>query len=147
MSIFDKRFVQVIEKPLSWEEALQVSGDLLKNQGKIEQSYIDKMIANVHELGPYIVIAPKVAMPHARPENGVNERGISVLTLKEPTQFSDDPAHVVSLIVCLAATDSDSHLELLQTVSGWLADETVLQDLIGAASTTDLQHRLEKFYF
>lgn len=147
MSIFDERFVQVIEQPLSWEQALQASGDLLKNYGKIEQQYIDTMIANVHELGPYIVIAPRVAMPHARPEHGVHEKGISVVTLKEPTQFSEDPAHTVSLIVCLAAVDSDSHLELLQTVSGWLADEDVLNDLIDAASTDELQHRLAEFYF
>jgi len=147
MSIFDERFVQVIKQPLSWEQALQASGDLLKNHGKIKQEYIDTMIANVHELGPYIVIAPRVAMPHARPENGVHEKGISVVTLKEPTHFSDDPAHTVSLIVCLAAVDSDSHLELLQTVSGWLADENVLNDLIEAASTDELQHRLAEFYF
>lgn len=147
MSVFDERFVQVIEQPLSWEQALQASGDLLKNYGKIEQQYIDTMIANVHELGPYIVIAPRVAMPHARPENGVNEKGISVVTLKEPIHFSEDPAHTVSLIVCLAAVDSNSHLELLQTVSGWLADENVLNDLINAASTEELQYRLAEFYF
>lgn len=147
MSIFDERFVQVVDEALTWEESLQVSGNLLKEQGKIEQSYIDAMIQNVHELGPYIVIAPRVAMPHARPENGVHARGISVVTLKQPVAFSDDPGHTVSLIVCLAAVDADSHLKLLQTISGWLADESVLNDLIEAASTEDLQHRLEEFYF
>lgn len=147
MSIFDKRFVEVIDKPLSWEDAIRASGDLLLAQGKIEQSYIDAMVSNVHELGPYIVIAPRVAMPHARPESGVMERGISVVTLKEPTKFSDDPAHAVSLMVCLAAVDSDTHLELLQIVSGWLADEAVLESLIAAESTEALQERLEEFYF
>ena len=147
MSIFDERFVQVVDEALTWEEALQVSGDLLKEQGKIEQSYIDAMIQNVHELGPYIVIAPRVAMPHARPENGVQARGISVVTLKQPVAFSEDPKHTVSLIVCLAAVDADSHLKLLQTVSGWLADESVLNELIDAESTEDLQHRLKEFYF
>lgn len=147
MSIFDERFVRVVDEALTWEEALQVSGNLLKEQGRIEQSYIDAMIQNVHELGPYIVIAPRVAMPHARPENGVHARGISVVTLKQPVAFSDDPAHTVSLVVCLAAVDADSHLKLLQTVSGWLADESVLNDFIEADSTEELQHRLDKFYF
>lgn len=147
MSVFDGRFVQVVDEALNWEDAITASGKLLLDEGKIEQSYIDAMIKNVHELGPYIVLAPRVAMPHARPEDGVHDKGISVVVLKEPAAFSDDPAHAVSLVICLAAVDSNSHLELLQTVSGWLADEAVLDELIACETTEDLQVRLEEFYF
>ncbi len=147
MSVFDERFVQVVDEALSWEDAIRASGKLLLSEGKIDESYIDAMVQNVHELGPYIVLAPRVAMPHARPEDGVHDRGISVVALREPTKFSDDPAHSVSLIICLAAVDSNSHLELLQTVSSWLADEAVLNELIAAESTEVLQKRLEEFYF
>ncbi len=36
------------------------------------------MIANVNKFGTYIVIAPKVAMPHSRPEDGVNKNCVSM---------------------------------------------------------------------
>ena len=53
---------------------------MVKN-GTIEERYIDGMIETVKNLGPYIVIAPGVALPHARPEDGVIEPSMSLVTL------------------------------------------------------------------
>lgn len=41
------------------------------NNGCIKESYIDAMVNTVKNMGPYIVIAPGIAMPHAAPEDGV----------------------------------------------------------------------------
>ena len=38
------------------------------------------MIESVHEFGPYIVIAPEIAIAHARPDHNVNEVGLSLLS-------------------------------------------------------------------
>ena len=48
------------------DEAVRESGRLLCSQGFAEERYIDAMIQNVKENGTYIVIAPGIAMPHAR---------------------------------------------------------------------------------
>ena len=45
------------------------------------------MINNVKEIGSYIVIAPKVAIPHARPEDGTNKLGISFLKLEHQSNL------------------------------------------------------------
>ncbi|MFB8734775.1 PTS sugar transporter subunit IIA [Bacillus sp. SL00103] len=42
------------------------------------------MIQSVDQNGPYIVIAPQVAIPHARPEDGVNELSMSLMTFEQP---------------------------------------------------------------
>ena len=39
---------------------------MLVEQGCAKQSYVDGIIASVKELGPYIVIADGIAMPHTR---------------------------------------------------------------------------------
>lgn len=52
---------------------MRIGGELLEKSGAIEPRYIDAMINTVKEIGPYIVIAPGIAMPHARPEAGAKK--------------------------------------------------------------------------
>ena len=104
------------------------------------------MINNIEEIGPYILIAPKVAMPHSRPEHGVNEKGISVVVLKEPTYLGGNIEKEVKLIICLAATDADSHLEVLKTVSTWLADDTTRNKIMNAETEEALDEILSEYY-
>lgn len=54
-----------------WEDAIRKGGDLLEKNDSIEHRYVDGMVETMKEIGPYIVIAPGIAMPHARPESGV----------------------------------------------------------------------------
>lgn len=115
----------------SWEDAIKKSGQLLINTGKIKESYIDATIRNIRELGPYILIAPNVALPHSRPEDGVIEQGISVLTLKNPVEF--DPEKPFQIVICLAAVDQNLHIDMLQKISEVIADETLVNTLL----TTD----------
>ncbi|MGL4337170.1 MAG: PTS sugar transporter subunit IIA, partial [Turicibacter sp.] len=53
-----------------WVGAITEAGKVLLKNNYIEQRYIDGMISTVKEMGPYIVMVPGVAMPHARPEAG-----------------------------------------------------------------------------
>lgn len=61
--------VNIVENVNDWKEAITLAAKPLVEDGSVENSYIDAMIANVNKFGTYIVIAPKVAMPHSRPED------------------------------------------------------------------------------
>ncbi len=50
---------------------------------------------------------PGMAVPHARPEAGVNRDAFSLITLTEPVTFSDGKE--VSVLLSLAATSSKIH--------------------------------------
>lgn len=113
----------------NWEEAIKRGGKLLADNGYIEESYIDAMINSVKELGPYIVIAPGIAMPHARGEDGVNKIGFSLITLEEPVNFGHEKHDPVSIVVCLAATDHSTHLRALSDLVTYLNDEVFIQFL------------------
>ena len=115
----------------TWEEAIRRAGKLLENTGKIETSYIEAMIKNIHKLGPYILIAPNVALPHSRPEDGVKEEGISVVTLKNAVEFN--PLKPFKIVICLAAVDKNLHIDILQKISEVIADESLVETLL----TTD----------
>lgn len=46
-------------------------------------------------------------MPHARPEDGVNESAFSLITLKKPVTFSDGKE--AKVLIALAAESSEIH--------------------------------------
>ena len=54
-----------------WEEAVRRAADPLIRRRVIEERYVEAMLRAVRELGPYMVIAPQVAVPHARAEDRV----------------------------------------------------------------------------
>ena len=79
--------MEMIKSP---QEAIMESGKLLLKNGNIKDEYIDSMINSYKKNGAYIVIAPRIAMPHAREKDGVINAGFSILTLKEPIKFGNE---------------------------------------------------------
>ncbi|MFD3158076.1 PTS sugar transporter subunit IIA [Haloimpatiens sp. FM7330] len=118
-----KDFIQFEKEVSNWEEAIIKSAEPLLKQGLVEQSYIDAMISSVKKHGPYIVIAPNIAMPHARPEAGSKSVGFSVLKLEKPVAFSEAEEHKAQLLIALSCANSNTHLEVLQSLVTILSDE------------------------
>ena len=96
-----------------WQDAVAIAGNALVASGCTTPDYTQAMIDNVLELGAYIVIAPGLAMPHARPSESVLHTGLSLVTLKQPVKFGHHKNDPVSVVFGLAALDHDRHLELL----------------------------------
>ncbi|MRH43711.1 hypothetical protein GH741_13620 [Aquibacillus halophilus] len=128
----------------TWQEAIQQGGELLVKSGMVEQRYVEAMIDNVIKLGPYMVIAPKVAMPHARPQDGVLKTGISLLLLKEPVVFGERGEQLAQLVICLAALDNSSHLDLLKQIAEVIRDEASLALMLQATTTEELLNYFSK---
>lgn len=128
----------------NWEEAIQKGGQLLMNTGCIEQEYIQGMINGVKEFGPYIVIAPNIAMPHAKPEMGAKKIGFSLLTLKEPIEFGNPQNDPVDVVICLSAVDHSTHLEALSDLVNYLSDPDFLPTLRKARTTDEVVDYLNK---
>lgn len=120
----------------SWEEAVQFSAEPLLKGGEIKQSYIDGMIDSVKEHGPYIVIAPNIALPHARPETGSVKIGYCVMKTNKPVRFLEDGSADAQLFIALSCVDADTHLEMLQEIVMILSDQEK-HDAIFAATTKE----------
>ena len=90
-----------------WQEAVKLSVDPLIESGAVLPEYYDAIIASTTEHGPYYILTPGMAMPHARPEAGVQRDAFSLITLTEPVTFTDGKE--VSVLLTLAATSSAIH--------------------------------------
>lgn len=121
-----------------WEEAVRYGGKLLKEKGVIEQTYIESMVDTVKELGPYIVIAPRIAMPHASSKDGVNEIGISLITLSDPIEFGNEENDPVKIVVTLATVDHSTHLKALGELVGYLNNDVFISKILQADTVEEV---------
>ncbi|MBT9281088.1 MAG: PTS sugar transporter subunit IIA [Hydrogenibacillus schlegelii] len=126
--------IRILDRVDSWQEAIQEAAKPLLDEGAITEHYIEAMIETVKKYGPYIVIAPGVALAHARPEDGVRRLSMSLLKLNEPVDFSrtECEERCAHLIFVVAAVDNASHLKALSQLTNLLADDNNIEQLIAA---------------
>lgn len=142
--LIDKKRYSFHEGFDTWEEAIQASCKPLIEDGAIDSTYVDAIIANVKKFGPYIVIAPNICIPHAQEGVvGVNETAMCFMRTKNPVHFSDDPEEDARLFFVLASTDSDLHLQNLSAMVGLVEDEVIVDKLLEAECRGDLEKIVE----
>lgn len=117
-----------------WEEVVEITGELLLSTEAIEPSYIDAMKETIEELGPYVVIAPGIALLHSRPEGGVNRICMSLAMLDPPVEFGHPDNDPVDLAFALGGVDESSHLDALRQLAESLSQEALVARLREAKS-------------
>lgn len=125
-----KDYLTFTEQKIDWKEAIAIVAKPLLLNKIILPTYVDAMIKTVLTMGDYIIIVPKVAMPHARPEDGALGIGVSILKSTKPICFEEVSDKEVFLVICLATNDNQKHLELLQQVSLLIDEEEKVNQLI-----------------
>ncbi|WP_052447584.1 BglG family transcription antiterminator [Clostridium polynesiense] len=138
IEILNENLVEVNADVKTREEAIIKSGTLLYKNDLVEERYIQAMLDNLEEHGTYIVIAPGIAMPHARPENGVKDIGISIVTLKNPVVFGHKTNDPVRIVIGLCAIDHQTHLAALTELVNILKDESCIEGILNADSSEEI---------
>lgn len=126
--------IQISTEVADWESAIRLAAQPLVDSQKIEDRYSEAMIEKVKQYGPFIHIGKGIALPHARPEDGVKALGMSLLKVEKPVLLLNDEKHAIQLFVCLAAVDNEAHLRALSSLTKLLSNRENLDDLL--ASTT-----------
>jgi PTS system ascorbate-specific IIA component len=124
-----------------WQGAVRAAGAALTAAGIAQPSYADEMIRMIEEHGPYVVIAPGLALAHARPGPEVLKDGIAVVTLETPILFGHPYNDPVSVVLALAVDSPDAHVALVAELANLFNDSTAITDL-AAATTVDEVQRL-----
>lgn len=124
--LFNEQTVAINVDVKDWIEAIKYGGNLLVKANYTEKQYIDAMIDNVKKMGQYIVIAPGLAMPHARPEYGVKKIGMALIKLSKAVPFGHKEYDPVDILVFLCATDQTTHIGVLSELMHLLEDDEFL---------------------
>ena len=141
-SSFGPDSLAIVETLADRTEAIRLSGHLLERSGRVGPEYVSSMLAAVEKFGPYIVIAPGIALAHGKAEDGVLQTGLSLLVIREPIVFGHELNDPVSLVVGLAAKDHDSHIELMGELAEFLGDEAKVNSLLQVSDLSQLRDLL-----
>lgn len=136
------RQIKLKVNALDWKDAIRKVAEPLIAEKTIEPRYVDAMFDSVTKYGPYIVIGENIALAHARPEDGVNKLGISVITLDPPVLFNHEDNDPVSIVFCLAAIDNISHLKIMSTLVHLINEEGKIEELSKQENIVDFKKML-----
>ena len=141
-SSFGPDSLAIVDTLADRTEAIRLSGELLERSGRVSPAYVSSMLAAVEKFGPYIVIAPGIALAHGKSKDGVIQTGLSMLVIREPLVFGHELNDPVSLVVGLAAKDHDSHIELMGELAEFLGDLSKVNSLLQVSDLSQLRDLL-----
>lgn len=127
----------------TWEEAVKLAVNPLVRSGAVEERYYDAILRVTNEFGPYYLLMPGMAMPHARPEDGVKEDAFSLITLNNPVTFSDGKE--AKVLIALAATSSEIHASVaIPQIIALLELENSIERIAGAKSKEEIYDMIDE---
>ena len=130
--------VQVIPQVKDWREAIKIACQPLIDKGCIEPRYVDAIYKSHEQIGPYYVLGPGIAMPHARPEEGVNQLSLALTIIEKGVEFGADENDPVKLLIVLAATDNDSHINAIVKLAELFDNQDDIDTLLQAKSKAEV---------
>lgn len=136
--LISKEYIKLNVEAENWEEAIRICGNIFINNGNTEKGYADAMIKTVKDMGQYIVIEKGIAMPHARPEDGVKKVGIGIVKLRTPVEFGNEEYDPVDILFSICAVDKTSHVEALAELMNLIEDEKFLNIIRTASSENEI---------
>jgi PTS system ascorbate-specific IIA component len=122
-----------------WRSAVRLAGGALAAAGIALPAYSGEMIRMIEENGPYVVIAPGLALAHARPGPEVLRDGLAIVTLETPVDFGHPYNDPVSVVLALAVAEGDAHIALVAELANIFNDSSAVADLAAATSIDDVR--------
>ncbi|MFD1334402.1 BglG family transcription antiterminator [Oceanobacillus iheyensis] len=137
------KHITLRESVPSFEDAIRLCAEPLLKSGHIEQHYVEAAIRHSQE-DSYIAIGPHVAIPHAAPEDGVRQVGMSLLRIKNGVTYGEE-GHQIKLMVMIAAVDKQQHIHALMQLMKVASSETILPKLVQANSKQYIHQLIEAY--
>ena len=136
------RAIHIDAEVADWRGAVRASGHALERSGATTAAYTERMVGVIDTFGAYVVVAPGLALAHARPGRDVKRDGLSVVTLAEPVSFGHPHNDPVMVVVGLAVTTADEHVGLVAELANIFNDASVIPALAGAESPSAIREIL-----
>lgn len=119
-----------------WRAAVRAAGVDLVTAGAVGRAYVDELVQQIEQAGPYCVVAPGVAVPHAKASAVVRRDALAIVVLDEPVAFGHPHHDPVRVVIGLAATSPKRHLRFLAALANAL-DASGVTERLTAARTRD----------
>lgn len=143
--LLTEEFIQIDMEADTWQQAIEKASVNLLNKGYINNNYIQSMIRNVEQNGPYIVISEGFAIPHAAIDEGSMRLGFNLIRLKNPVVFNAGINDPIKYVCVINAIDKEKHLNALFNLINLLQICEFKEALNKAKSSKDMAKVIELF--
>ena len=118
--MLSKDLIKLDVKADSMEEAVEIAGRLLYENGYVEEEYLGAMQEREKDVSTYM--GNGVAIPHGTNESKkyIKSTGISFVQIPEGVDFGE--GNIAKLVIGIAG-QGDEHLQILQNLATALQDE------------------------
>jgi len=131
--------IQLTESVSGWQEAIRQAAAPLLARQTITPDYLEAIFRSHAQLGPYYVLAPGLAMPHARPEEGALKNGLSLLRINQGVSFASEENDPVYVVILLSAVSGEEHIKMISELAELFSDDLRLQQLLSATTLSALE--------
>lgn len=137
--------ISIVEQSKDWQSAVALAVQPLIDNGAVEPRYLQAIYDMHREIGPYYVLGEGIAMPHARPEEGVNRTALSLVIVSGGVEFNSEDNDPVYIVFALAAIDSNSHIEMIASLSHLFCDDEVVNKLRACQSKQEVLQAIQQY--
>ena len=131
---------------IDWMESLIIAGEPLLWNNSVKAEYLQAIVNNVLDNGPYFVFVKGVALAHASPEYGVNKLGVSFLRLKYPVNFGNPNCDPIKFIITISMKESNQELlDMLFWLMNVMSFENVKKMLSDAKTPKDIMEIFKSY--
>jgi mannitol/fructose-specific phosphotransferase system IIA component (Ntr-type) len=120
-----------------WEEAVYLAGKPLVENKDITHGYLDAIIQINKAYGPYSVVAPNIALLHAKSREGVNRLCLGLMVLKEGIHFGSRKFDPVNILFVIGIPDTHSHLEALHDLINIIRSKGFNENIMNCPSASE----------
>lgn len=142
IDMIQPEYIQLGIKANGWEEALYLAAMPLLKKKVITREYIHAMIESCKKSGEYIVILPNIAFPHARPDQGAMDLGLSITVLSESVSIAQKQ---FKYIFTLSAVDNQKHLKAMSQLINLLEDKVFCDLLSSSTDSVQIYDYIESY--
>ncbi len=121
--LIEEGLFEVYDEPMHWEDAIRASVDPLVKSGACTEGYAEVIIERIKKYGPYIVLGPELALPHAEDSEHVNRSAVCFVKFNQPVSFAEEDPYDFSkvktarLFFALSSEDELQHLRNLRALT------------------------------
>ncbi|GGA70509.1 hypothetical protein GCM10011490_21410 [Pseudoclavibacter endophyticus] len=130
--------IRLGRQAVTWREAVTAAGKVLETIGATKNGYSDRMLWVIDAFGPYVVVAPGIALVHARPGPDVRENAAAVLTFPDGVSFGHPNNDPVRVVVALAVTRPDEHVKIIAVLAKLLDNDEAVDWFLRADDADEL---------
>lgn len=139
--------IQIGVECSDWKEAIKAAAQYLLEQGAINEHYVNAMIENVMENGPYIVVAPGFALPHEALNAGASKVGMSLIRLKIPVPFGKEEMDPIEWVCCLSAINKETHLKAMFQLVNLFYNQSFREKIKACKTGEEIYKIIEQFEY